>query len=213
MNKTAAVFGAVWGVFAMVFSLFLFLVIFAPETLRSSDFAPFANSVLAYYDGALFGAEAWAIGVGAFGLGALGLIGAGLVRQWHIIAGIFLLISTVGMLILCFQPFLVGEYSVITDSGFFEYGLPKQILAVLLTVLFTLLGFLGSLFSLAARPKLSVPRPAAQTAAAPAAPAPAPAPAPVVPPMPGEPDAPLEAQTAQDAADRPSSLPGGDVAE
>ena len=209
MNKTAAVFGAIWGVFALVFSLFLFLAIFAPDTVASSNFAPFGNSVLLYYDGTSFSVEAWALAIGAFGLGALGLIGAGTVRHRHIMAGIFLLVSTVGMLVVSFQPFLVGEYSLLGDAAaFFGYGLLEQILAVLVTLLITLLGFLGSLFALAAKPKSAVqPPPAAVQPVAAAAPPPPPAQPTVssAEPLPDVPEAqPATAQAETPPEDKPA---------
>jgi hypothetical protein len=217
MNKTAAVFGAIWGVFALIFSLFLFLVIFAPDTALSSDFAPFGNSVLLYFNGSSFEAGAWAIAAGAFGLGALGLIGAGIVRQRHIAAGVFLLISTVGMLLVCFQSFLVGEYSVLDDfTGFFEFGPPEQIFIVTLTVLITLLGFLGSLFSLAAKPKLSRPQPIPQPqpiAAQPVAPTAVTVPAEPVAPVEAEPAVPVAAEPAAEPAEAKPAQPGDGAAE
>ena len=194
MKRTAAVFGSIWGGFALIFSLFLFLMIFTPETAPGSDFAPFANSVLAYFDGSAFGAAAWAIAVGAFGLGALGLIAASIVRQHHIAAGILLLVSVVGMLLVCFQSFLVGEYSLLDDFiGFFEFGQPEQIVALLLTVILTLVGFLGSLFSLVSRPMHTVPQPTAFSASAEPVPAEA---EPVVSAVPAEPAVPEAAYTA-----------------
>lgn len=217
MNKTAAVFGAIWGVFALIFSLFLFLVIFAPDAALSSDLAPFGNSVLFYFDGSSFEAGAWVIAAGAFVMGALGLIGAGIVRQRHIAAGVFLLVSTVGMLIVCFQSFLVGEYSVLDDlAGFFEYGPPEQILIVTLTVLITLLGFLGSLFSLAAKPKLSSPQPAPIPTAQPIVPVATVPAEELIVPVPTEPvvtEAPQPAEPVQADAKPDETQPGNGTAE
>ncbi len=190
MNKTAAVFGTIWGVFAMIFSLFLFLVIFAPADMLTTDFGIFGSGVYAYSDGAAFGIEAWAVAAGAFGLAALGLIGAGLVRQRHIIAGLLLLVSNVGMFVVAFWPVMLV---INNDPGsifmFVSYAAPEAALVLLVTLLAALLGFLGSIFSLAAKPRLSkcavktaavpqgAPAPAAVPASAPVAAAPQGAPA------------------------------------
>lgn len=176
MNRTAAVFGTIWGIFALLFSLFLFLNLLAPAAAEGTSYEVFSGCVRAYYDGAEFGIEAWAIAAGAFGLGALGLIGAGLVRQHHITAGLFLLISNIGVLVICFQSFLVGSDGILNHFAAFLYaGAPETVLIALITLLITLLGFFGSLFSLAFKPKLSSSRPAQPVApvqpAAPAQPA------------------------------------------
>lgn len=194
MNKTAAAFGTIWGVFAMIFSLFLFLVVFAPVDMQCTDFGIFGSSVFAYYDGTAFGIEAWAVAAGAFGLAALGLIGAGIVRQHHIFAGILLLISSVGMFIVAFQPvFLAINNNPGSILLFASKSAPEAALALLVTILIGLLGFLGSVFSLAAKPRLArhatrpemartrpafVPAQSASRTAAPQPPAPDPAPAP-----------------------------------
>lgn len=192
MNKTAAAFGTIWGVFAMIFSLFLFLVIFAPADMQSTDFGIFGSSVFAYYDGTPFGIEAWAMAAGAFGLAALGLIGAGIVRQHHIFAGILLLISSVGMFFVAFQPvFLAINNNPGSILLFVSKSAPEAALALLVTILIGLLGFLGSVFSLAAKPRLArhaakpemaqtqpAPAQSASRTAAPQPPAIDPAPAP-----------------------------------
>ena len=198
MNKTAAVFGTIWGIFGLFFCLFLFLVLFAPTEVQGTGFEMFSTSVKAYYSDGAFATEAWIIAIGAFGLSALGLIGAGIVRQHHITAGIFLLISNVGMLVVAFQGFLIGENSVFRNFvAFLEERPPETVLTLLITLLITLLGFFGSLFSLAAKPRLSRPQPAAMPVSAPPAPQPAAVPVPAPPaaePVQAQGSAPPEAE-------------------
>jgi hypothetical protein len=182
MNKTAAVFGTIWGIFGLFFCMFLFLILFAPAEVQGTGFEVFGASLKAYYSDGAFAMEAWIIAIGAFGLSALGLIGAGLVRQHHITAGLFLLISNVGMLVVAFQAFLMGENGVFRNFvAFLEEGQPETVLTLLITLLITLLGFFASLFSLAAKPRLSRPQHAAAPQPAPPAGEPVKAPEPAPP--------------------------------
>ncbi len=158
MTKTAAVFGAIWGIFGLLFSLFLFLNVLAPAEAQGTGFEVFSASVRAYYDGASFASEAWFVAAGVFGFAALGLIGAGIVRQHHLIAGIFLLISCAGLLVVGFAPFLTGKDGIFNDFiVFLHNSSPETVLAALIILLITLLGFVGSLISLAFKPKASRP--------------------------------------------------------
>jgi hypothetical protein len=153
MKKAAGVFGAIWGTFGLLFSLFLFLAIFAPQVVQDTGFAPFGASVFAYYDGAAYSTGAWVIAGSAFALGALGLIGAGIARHKHIAAGLLMLFSSVGMLVVCFSPFLIGEKGLFRGLvTLMKSGAQETVLTFLLTLLILLLGFFGGLFALAARP-------------------------------------------------------------
>lgn len=156
-KSVATVFGALFGIFSLLFSFVVLFVLLAPidalkalgsyTSLAVCLFDPAANVIISLNN------ASYIIGLGGFVLAIIAIIAAGM-RKHYIASGVLLLLSTIGVFILYYLPLLFGFNGGMIGSllnGSFDFGASTEgaiLMAIALaSILFTLFGIIGAIIS------------------------------------------------------------------
>lgn len=156
-KPVSTVFGALFGIFSLLFSFVVLFVLFDPLdaisvlgpfiSLAACLLNPAANIIISLNHGA------YIIGLGGFVLSIVAICASGM-RRHYITSGVLLLISTIGVFVLYYYPLLFGFNGGLIGSllsGGFDFGASTEaavlMVIALAALLFTILGFIGAIVS------------------------------------------------------------------